>query len=67
VVYQTEGKVIHYSKQNDGSWRYRLLVGMEATLPLDSVPCELPFAVIYRDVEFTPEPDDPEQLPDQRA
>lgn len=67
VVYQTEAKIIHYSRQDDDSWRYRLLVGMEATLQLDSIPCELPFDMIYRAVEFGPEPETAEPTPDQRA
>lgn len=55
LVYQTEPKVIHYVRQADGAWTYRLLVGLEASLRLESIPAELSFAAIYRNVEFGPE------------
>ena len=57
VVYQDEPKVIHYVRQNDGSWSYKLLVGEQEQLRLESIDCELSFAAIYRNVEFGPEQD----------
>jgi Uma2 family endonuclease len=59
VVYQTEAKIIHYIRQADGTWNYRLLVGMQATLDLQSIGCSLPFQSIYSKVEFGPEADEP--------
>lgn len=59
VVYQTEAKIIHYVRQEDGAWTYRLLVGMTEVLRLESIGCELAFDVIYRNVEFGPEGDEP--------
>jgi Uma2 family endonuclease len=55
VVYQTEAKVIHYVRQSDGSWTYRLLVGIQETLRLESIGCELSIDLIYRNIEFGPE------------
>ena len=62
IVYQAEAKVIHYRRQDDGTWTYRLLVGMEATLDLESIACSLPFASICRGVEFGPEDDQPPMI-----
>jgi Uma2 family endonuclease len=55
VVSQTEAKIIHYARQDNGSWLYRLIVGKEATLRLPSIDCELPLAAIYRGAELEPE------------
>jgi Uma2 family endonuclease len=62
VVYQDEPKIIHYVRQDDGSWTYKLLVGEQEQLRLESIDCELPFAAIYRNVEFGPETEDEEAL-----
>ncbi len=67
VVYQNEARIIHYVRQDDNTWRYRLLAGPSETLRLETVPCELPFPGIYRNVEFGPEPDETEQAQPQRA
>ena len=63
VVYQDEPKVIHYLREDDGSWTYKLLTGAEEQLRLESIDCELPFSAIYRNVEFGPEQDDDVELP----
>lgn len=57
LVYQTEARIIHYLRQPDGSWNYRLLVGFDETLLVESIGCELPFSVVYRDVKFGAEDD----------
>jgi Uma2 family endonuclease len=58
VVYQTEARAIHYVRHDDGTWSYRLLTGIDETLRLESISCELPFAAIYRNVNFGPEEDE---------
>jgi Uma2 family endonuclease len=58
VVYQSEARIIHYVRQNDGAWTYRLLAAANETLHLESIGCELSFDVVYRNVEFRPEIDD---------
>jgi Uma2 family endonuclease len=61
IVYQTEARIVHYVRQDDGAWSYRLLAGMGESLKLDSIGCTLPFSTIYRNVEFGPEePERPE-------
>ena len=62
VVSQTEAKVIHYTRQADGTWNYRLLVGMEEKLELQSIGCSLAFTEIYSKVEFGAEEDEPVKL-----
>ncbi len=65
IVEQKEAKVIHYLRQEDGTWTHRLLAGMDAAIVLDSISCEIPFKAIYRNVEFEPhaEPEKPTDLP----
>jgi Uma2 family endonuclease len=64
IVEQTEAKVVHYARQKDGTWRYRLLVGMDSSISLDSISCEVPFKIIYRNVEFQPKAEAPvENIP----
>jgi Uma2 family endonuclease len=67
VVSQKEPRIVHYVRQDDGAWKYRLLPGMNETLRLETVGCELPFAMIYRNVEFGPEAEDTAQAHTQRA
>jgi Uma2 family endonuclease len=57
VVYQTEPKIIHFVRQPDGTWNYRLIVGLEETLRIESIGVAIPFAEIYAKVEFGPERD----------
>jgi Uma2 family endonuclease len=66
VVYQTEPRIIHYTRQDDGTWTYKLLVGEQETLRLHSLEGELPFATIYRNVAFGPEMDDAPEPPRPR-
>jgi len=58
IVYQTEPKIIHFVRQSDGKWSYRLIVGLEETLPIESLGCEISFAEIYERVKFGPEQSD---------
>jgi Uma2 family endonuclease len=66
VVYQTEPRIIHYTRQDDGTWNYKLLVGEQETLRLHSLEGELPLATIYRNVAFGPETGDTPEPPRPR-
>jgi Uma2 family endonuclease len=57
VVSQDEAKIIHYARQSDDTWSYRLLVGRVAILSLESIGCPLPLDAIYRKVDFGPQPE----------
>jgi Uma2 family endonuclease len=59
VVYQSEARIIHYVRQDDGTWSYRLPVGVHETLRLESIGRVLPLEAIYRNVEFDPPSDEP--------
>jgi Uma2 family endonuclease len=54
LVSQKMAVVEVYRKDGD-RWIYQLLKGDDAVLALESVGCELPFAEIFRNVEFPPE------------
>ncbi|MEX2173539.1 MAG: Uma2 family endonuclease [Pirellulaceae bacterium] len=60
LVYQDEPKVIHYVREDNGRWSYKLLVGEQETLRLESIDSELPFAAVYRNVKFGPEEEEAE-------
>jgi hypothetical protein len=49
----------HFVRQSDDSWRLTMLDGLESTLRLASVDCELPFRAIFKGVEFAPAPELP--------
>jgi Uma2 family endonuclease len=55
IVEQASAKVTSYERDDDGTWRYKLLVGLEPTIELSSIGCRLALADVYRDVEFGPE------------
>ncbi len=52
IVEQASAKIVSYERDEDGTWRYKLLVGMEQTLELPAIGCRLALAEVYRDVEF---------------
>lgn len=58
VVYQNDARIIHYAREDDGTWRYRLLAGANERLILSSIGTQLSFEAIYREVQFGPELDD---------
>ena len=53
LVSQTEPLVERYDRQPDGTWRLTVVRGLDAELPLESVPCRLSLAEIYFKVSFT--------------
>jgi Uma2 family endonuclease len=55
IVEQAAAMIVTYDRDEDGTWRYKLLVGMEQTLELPAIGCRLALAEVYRDVEFGPE------------
>jgi Uma2 family endonuclease len=65
LVEQDEPLIDRFSRGEDGQWTLTSAVGMEALLPLRSIPCELHLAEVYRDVAFpqvpmrTPTPVEP--------
>ena len=55
LVSQEEAKVTRYFRDDGGAWRYILITGLQQTLALESVSCELPLSEIYDNVTFGPE------------
>jgi len=55
LVSQEDARIAQYVRQDDGTWRYKLIAGQQATLSIESLNLHLPFAAIYRNVEFGPE------------
>jgi Uma2 family endonuclease len=54
LVSQDEPRIEFFCRQADGSWRYEVARGLEATLRLEAVGCELRLADVYARVEFSP-------------
>ncbi len=63
LIYQTQAKAIHYVRQQDGTWTYQLIVGIESNLELESIGCSVPFSAIYRNIDFQPEINEPTNPP----
>ncbi len=54
LISQHEPRVEHYARLSDGGWHYIVARGLEATLPLPSIGCELRLAAVYARVSFLP-------------
>jgi Uma2 family endonuclease len=57
LVAQDRPHVDHFVREQDGSWRLRMINGIESTLQLATVDCELPFRAVFDGVTFPPEPE----------
>lgn len=60
LVSQTEPLIERYLRQADGDWLLSEFKGLEAVLVLESVPCRVPLAEIYRNVDFAESSSEPE-------
>ena len=56
LVSQDEAMIRFYLRNDDGSWKMQAVSGLEGTLRLESIGCELRLADIYDRVDFS-EPD----------
>jgi Uma2 family endonuclease len=61
LVSQEEAKVTLYYREPGGPWMYELVAGLDQTLRLSSIECELPLAEIYENVELGPEGEEPQR------
>lgn len=52
LVSQDQPQLEHYSRQPDGSWSYRRVTGLDASLQIASIQCTLKLAEVYERVEF---------------
>lgn len=56
LVAQDQARLEHYSRQDDGSWRYHVVQNAESAVQLDSIGCHLNIGDVYEGVEFAPSP-----------
>ena len=56
LVAQNVPKIEHYTHQADGSWRYRVYRGLEASFTIESIKCSLRLAEVYERVTSPPPP-----------
>jgi Uma2 family endonuclease len=52
LVAQDEPRLEHYLRQEDNRWLFTAVSGLEASLPLPSIQCELPLAEVYDKIKF---------------
>jgi len=52
LVSQEEAKVTRYYRAPGGPWQYVLISGLDQTLRLESLDCELPLSEVYDHVTF---------------
>jgi Uma2 family endonuclease len=58
LVEQTMPYVDHYARQDNGTWLFESVEGLEGSLYLAAINCRLEMADIYDRVEFPPEPEE---------
>ena len=51
---QAEPRIELFTRQADGSWRYDVVRGLDATLTLEEIGCELRLSEVYARVDFPP-------------
>jgi Uma2 family endonuclease len=55
LVSQDRPQIEHFTRQADGTWSYRLITGLEASLAIASIKCTLKLAEVYERVAFPAE------------
>lgn len=56
LVAQDRARVERFLRQPDGTWNFTLAQGLEGTLPLESIGCELHLSEVYENITFPPLP-----------
>ena len=62
LVSQDSPHIEQYVRQDDGSWRFTEVIGLQDSMYLPTIDCTLSMAEVYERVEF-PEVSDDEELP----
>ena len=52
LVSQDRPQIEHYTRQTDGSWSYRRTTGLEGSLVMESIQCQLKMADVYDRLVF---------------
>jgi hypothetical protein len=52
LVSQTAPIIEHYSRQSDGGWSYKIYQGLDRSVTIESIGCELRLADIYDRINF---------------
>lgn len=59
LVAQHRPHITHYVKDSSGEWSYKEINGMDASLRIATLDCELHLRDVYENVEFIPQPEPP--------
>jgi Uma2 family endonuclease len=54
LISQSTPKIEHFTRQADGSWKYRVYRGLKASFVIESINCRLRLADLYERVVFPP-------------
>jgi Uma2 family endonuclease len=57
LIAQDRPHIDQFVRDTDGSWRLRMIDGIESDLQLASLDCRLPFRALFGGVKFPPEPE----------
>ena len=52
VIWQSEARVEHHQRTDDGHWLLRDVVGIDEVLDLSSLELQLPLSEVYHKVAF---------------
>lgn len=58
LVSQNRPQIEHYTRQADGTWKYRLTTGLVASVSIPSIKCTLKLADVFARVTFSERSDD---------
>lgn len=53
LIEQSQPRIIHYIKQDDGNWTPSEILGLESNINLPSIGCTLMMNDIYQDITFS--------------
>ena len=55
LVSQDRPLIEHFARQADGSWSYRLTMGLDSSVTIVSISCTLKLAEVYERITFAEE------------
>lgn len=60
MAWQTRPRIEHFQRQADGKWLLEMIDGLDGSVRLESIDCELGLGDVYERVDLPPEPQEEE-------
>lgn len=52
IISQNEAKIERYTRHESGEWRYKKSMGLENSIDLPSIGCDLELAKVYKKLDL---------------